>query len=142
MAKQTKKKSVANKKATPIRTGEDVYVGKYEHVFNKRWTTNEIKALADELLEWMEKEPKNLWFNDFFIEKRISRSRAIEFTKDEYFAYIYDLCKGIQESRMFKAGTSKTVNPAMFIIGLKNNHGWTDKLDAQISKADGVVFVE
>jgi len=27
---------------------------------------------------------------------------------------------------MFKAGTSKTVNPAMFIIGLKNNHGWKD----------------
>jgi hypothetical protein len=123
------KKSVTNKK----RTGENAYIGKYEHIFNKKWLSSEIMALADELLEWMEEEIKNLWFNDFFITKRISRQRIAEFCKNDYFGKVYDLCKGIQESRMFKAGTSKTVNPAMFIIGLKNNHGWTDKQEVQHS---------
>jgi hypothetical protein len=128
-AKKNNKKSDSNKK----RTGENAYIGKYEHLFNKKWEDNEIKALADELLVWMEKENKNLWFNDFFIEKRISRQRTQEFLNNEYFAYIYDLCKGIQESRMFKAGTSKATNPAMFIIGLKNNHGWKDRTEVEHS---------
>jgi hypothetical protein len=30
----------------------------------------------------------------------------------------------------------------MFILGLKNNHGWTDKNEVSINKADGIVFVE
>jgi hypothetical protein len=136
--KKTNKKSDSNKK----RTGENTYIGKYEHVLNQKWTTNEIKSLADELIEWMEKEQKNLWFNDFFIEKRISRQRVQEFLSDKYFNYIYDLCKGIQESRMFKLGTSKSTNPAMFIIGLKNNHGWTDKQESIYPKSEGVIFVE
>lgn len=121
---KSKTNSYTNKK----RTGENVYVGKFEHIFNKRWTENEIKSLADELLTWVELKNENLWINDFFNEKRITRTRIHDtFMVIEYFAKIYDICKSIQESRMFKAGTSKQTNPAMWIIGLKNNHGWTDK---------------
>ena len=117
-----------NSQSIKKRTGENHYIGKYEHIFNKKWTEDDIKALADEILDWMEKEPKNLWFKDFLIEKRIDGKRLTEFSqKNEYFSYIYSLCKDLQESRMFKLGTSKATNPAMFIIGLKNNHGWTDK---------------
>lgn len=123
-----KKKSPPKK-----RTGEDVYIGKYEHLFNKRWTTNELKALADELIEWMELENTNLWYKDFFVEKRISRRRLSEFReKDKYFNYILNLCDTIQESRMFKMGASRKNNPAMFIIGLKNNHDWKDKQELEM----------
>lgn len=123
-----KKKSPPKK-----RTGEDVYIGKYEHLFNKRWTTNELKALADELIEWMEFDKLNLWYKDFFVEKRISRRRLSEFReKDKYFNYILNLCDTIQESRMFKMGASRKNNPAMFIIGLKNNHDWKDKQELEM----------
>jgi len=131
--RKTTKKSVKKSDANKKRTGENAYIGKYEHVFNKKWTGDEIKALADELLDWVESENKNLWFNDFFITKRVSRQRVQQFNENKYFAQVYELCKGIQESRMFKAGTSKTVNPAMFIIGLKNNHGWRDKTEVEHS---------
>lgn len=129
-------KSVANKK----RIGENAYIGKYEHIFNKKWHEDEIKALADELLDWMESEMENIWFNDFFVMKRINRQRISQFAENKYFAQIYELCKGIQESRMFRAGASKTVNPAMFIIGLKNNHGWRDK--TEIEHLGGVKIIK
>lgn len=123
---------------------EPVYIGKYEHLFNKRWTENEIKALADEMIDWMEKDEANLWYKDFCIEKRISGQRISEWAKsNEYFGWILSICKELQESRMFKAGTSKTVNPGMYIIGLKNNHGWIDKNDISMSgKLDGIRFFE
>lgn len=123
-------KTVKNKKKSPSikRTGENSYIGKYQHIFNKRWETYEIEALADKLLEWMEKDTKNFWFKDFLIEKRINQRRIAEFCqKSVYFNEVYSICKEIQESRMFKMGASKKFNPAMFIMGLKNNHGWTDK---------------
>jgi len=47
------KKSDSKKKREPKKTAEVVYIGKYEHLFNKRWTENEIKALADEMLDYL-----------------------------------------------------------------------------------------
>lgn len=136
-------KNKQNKSYTNKRTGENVYIGKYEHIFNKRWTENEIKYLADELLDWMEQRNENLWTNDFFNERKITRTRVNDtFLLNEYFAKIYDICKSIQESRMFKAGTSKQTNPAMWIIGLKNNHGWTDKPERQETETENDLSFE
>jgi hypothetical protein len=135
-----KKKNIKNKSQSKKRTGDNHYVGKFEHIFNHAWTEDEIKAFADELIGWMETEPKNLWFKDFLVEKRINATRLKEFCdKNEYFSKVYSLCKDIQESRMFKMGTSKTVNPAMFIIGLKNNHNWKDK--QEIEHIGGITVV-
>jgi hypothetical protein len=127
------------KSDTKKRVGRNSYIGKFEHVFNKRWEDYEIKNLADELLLWMEKADNNLWINDYFISKRISRARVSDFQKNKYFSYVYDLCKGLQESRMFQMGGSKQVNPAMFIMGLKNNHAWTDK--QQLEHSGGVKVI-
>ena len=112
---------------------QPVYKRRWGNQFQKAYTDSEIECFADELLEWMEQEPKNLWFKDFCVEKRINGQRISEWAKrNEYFAWMLSFCKDIQESRMFKAGTSKTVNPAMFIIGLKNNHGWKDYNETSI----------
>ena len=138
MAKQLK-----NNKSETIkkRTGENAYIGKYEHLFNKRWTDDEIKALADDLLQWMELKTENLWYKDFCVEKRMGNQRISEFAKkNEYFAWIMDMCKDIQESRMFKLGTSKKTNPAMFIIGLKANHGWKDYTEVKIQDMPEIKF--
>lgn len=132
--KKNKKKSVANK-----RTGVPVYIGKFEHIFNKKWNEHEIKALGDEMLEWFEtrwtkgiKDEVNgrtpLWLNDFAIMKRVGRQRLIEFEKiNPYFNQVYNLCKEIQEAVLFKLGLS--TKSAMPIFALKNVAGWTDKTE-------------
>ena len=133
-----------NKKPEALLTiKKEPYVRKWGNQFSKKYTDEEIERLGDSLLSWMESKDENLWYKDFCITERIAGSRLAEFAKQNaYFSWVLSLCKDLQESRMFKLGTSKVTNPAMFILGLKNNHGWTDKNEVSINKVDGIVFVE
>jgi hypothetical protein len=127
-----KKAKSVNKK----RIGESIYVGKYEHLFNQRWTENEIKSLADEMIDWFEIED-NYWLKDFANSKKISNSRFTEFEKNnEYFSYIYGLCNSMQESKMVKLGMQN--KGAMPIFVLKNISGWKDNFEVnnQISETE------
>ena len=126
-----KQKQLKKKKASET-IKKEPYKRRWGNQFSKAYTDEEIEKLGDELLEWMESDPKNLWFKDFCVNKRISGQRISEFAeKNEYFRWLLSFCKDIQESRMFKAGTSRTINPAMFILGLKNNHKWQDQHQQQ-----------
>lgn len=130
------KKSDSTKKRTGKNIVINTYIGKYEHIFNKRWTENEIKALADEMLDWFErvenKKPVNIWLKDFAISKRLSKQRLFEFMdKDSgnfnwYFKSVYEICQGMQESYLFKLGLSKQVSAGMPVFALKNVAGWSD----------------
>jgi len=103
------------------------YQRRWGNQFSKAYTDEEIEMLADRLLEWMEAKVGNIWYKDFCVQNRIGNQRISEFAKkNKYFEWIMDMCRDIQESRMFKLGTSKKTNPAMFILGLKANHGWKD----------------
>lgn len=116
---------------------KEVYKCKWEHVFNKNWTLDEINYIADEMLEWFERkimnpvtgvESFNLWLRDFAIEKRFTRTKIYEFIeKSEYFAKMHEVCNSIQESRLFKIGLSS--KSAMPIFALKNVAGWGDKTE-------------
>ncbi len=109
------------------RTGENSYIGKFEHIFNKRYSDEEIKALADEMWGWFEQK-ENFWLKDFATSKMISRQRISEFAqKNNYFKYIYELCQDAQESKTIRLGLNKKFNPAIAVLMLKNNHKWTDQ---------------
>jgi hypothetical protein len=129
---------------------KEKYIPKWEHIFNKKWTENEIIFLADEMLEWFEKkitykdkdgkdkEQSQLWLKDFAIEKRMTRQRISEFKeKSEYFNHIYDICNQIQESRLFRMGlTAKTAMP---IFALKNIAGWSEKQDINVNELPKII---
>jgi hypothetical protein len=105
---------------------KNIYIAKLDHVKNKHWTEGEIKLVADKMLEWF-KQPKNYWLKDFAIEMDISyRLMREKFYKESpYFAYIFDLCKDIQESKLFKLGIN--TRSSMPIFALKNVSKWRDK---------------
>lgn len=105
---------------------KNIYIAKLEHVRKKEWTVNEINAVADKMLEWF-KTPKNIWLKNFAIEMDIpSRLFKEKFYKEsEYFAYIFDLCKDIQESKLFELGIH--TRSSMPIFALKNVSRWRDK---------------
>lgn len=126
MSKKTGKSTDVKKKTDR----KPVYIGKFEHLFRHQWQSYEIKALADEMILWFETKSESgrtpVWLNDFAIMKRIGRQRFSEFEKaNPYFAAVYQLCKEIQESVLFKLGLA-TKSP-MPIFALKNIAGWTDK---------------
>ncbi|MFH1997159.1 MAG: hypothetical protein ABII94_00485 [Patescibacteria group bacterium] len=121
-----------------------IYCGKFEHHFNKKWTDNEIKSLADEMLEWFrtpnEDGKQNIWLNDFFIKKTLTRKRAYEFiAKNEYFRNVHEVCQSIQESILFKLGLKGT--SAMPIFALKNISKWKDNpVDEDFNEDEGLEF--
>ena len=135
MAKQLKNKgSETIKKVEP-------YKRRWGNQFSKAYTDEEIEMLADKLLEWMEAKTENIWYKDFCVQNRIGNQRISEFAKkNKYFEWIMDMCRDIQESRMFKLGTSKKTNPAMFILGLKANHGWKDYNEVAIQNMPEIVI--
>ena len=97
--------------------------------WNKKYTSDEIERIADDMYVWFQDE-RNIWLSDFAIFRMISRQRISDFAvKNEYFAYVYDLCKQIQESKLVKIGMSKKANAAMAIFSLKNVAGWRDTIE-------------
>lgn len=100
--------------------------GKYQALIIKPRWDNEIiiQKLADDLFEHF-KNPENLWLQDFFIERMITREQIVNIrNRSKYFAEIYSLCKDIQESRLFHAGLDSRVNNQFLIFSMKNVCKW------------------
>ncbi len=114
---------------------------RFGNQFCETYTEKYLDKLGDALLDWFEQKG-NVWLKDFFIEQRIPYSKIIEFkTKSEYFAYVYNVCKDLQESKLVKMGFNPKVKPTMPIFALKNVHGWKDSSTGiNIEKVEGVVF--
>lgn len=101
------------------------YIGKFEHQIGSVYSEMEIKALADELLDWIEK-PGNYWMKDFFTIRRITQKTVSRMKTDcEYFAEIYSIVHDIQESKLLKLGMDGG-NTALTVFALKNASGWRD----------------
>jgi hypothetical protein len=113
---------------------KEPYKRRWGNQFTQSYDDDFIEQLADDMLEWFEisdgKKPKNFWLRDFAIQKRIGRQRLSEFAKQNtYFSFVYEICKDLQESYLFKLGMSKSVNAGMPAFALKNVAGWRDSFD-------------
>lgn len=121
-----------DKKETVSETKKRKYEKLFGNHFAQKYTEEYIERLADEMLEWFKKK-ENIWLKDFSISKMFSQQRISEFAKkNEYFSEIYNICKEMQESKLFKLGLSKNVNAALPIIALKSNCGWTDRQEINL----------
>lgn len=126
MLKQTKrtKASDAIKKEVPK------YVRKWGNQFNRQFDDNTIEKIGDDMIAWFKSDPKNFWLKDFAIDQMIGVQRISEFAqKNEYFKWIYEMCQGIQESKVIRLGLNRKFNPALPVLILKNNHKWRDTFD-------------
>ena len=111
------------------------YKPKWETEINRNYTDEEIKKLADEMLEWInssgsEGKSPNFWINDFAVSKKILPRQILLFcSKNEYFNSIYEICRLVQESKLLKMALYKEVNatPAVFILRSIIGSGENDK---------------
>ena len=110
------------------------YKPKWQNQVNHNYTEDELKQLADLMLEWItaESEGKNMnfWLNDFAAEKKLVPSQLTVFAgQSPYFAAIYQICKLVQESKLLKMALYKEVNatPAVFILKSIIGTGENDK---------------
>ena len=97
----------------------------------KKYTTEYVEQLADEMLEWFA-QPSNFWLKDFALSKGFHWASFIEVGKKNVkFSDALKRAKDMQESKLAKMGFSKKFNPAMAIFALKNTAGWRDKQEIE-----------
>jgi hypothetical protein len=108
---------------------------RWDTALKSDFSDNELKQLADEMLEWImcpgeENKNANFWLNDFAAEKMLIPSQLNSFAmKNEYFGKVYRICRMIQESKLLKMALYKEVNatPAVFILKAVIGTGESDK---------------
>lgn len=111
-------------------------------IYTLEFCLNEIKEFWQIILN--DNKTKVLLWQDLTRNKPYSRQRISEWVKkfedNEEFSDTIKKINDELESRLFKLGLSKLGNPAMAIFGLKNNHGWKDKSEMDVT-TQGVQLV-
>ncbi len=109
-----------------------------ENIKNKggrpvKWTEKKSLELADELIKWLSKED-NIWINTFLAEKglypQITSELAEKYPK---FSEALKRAKGLQEGKVVKNALTNMYNSTFSIFLLKNNFGWKDKVEQEIT---------
>jgi hypothetical protein len=129
--KKKRASEASKRKRKPVR--------RWGNQFSKAYTDAEIEAIADQLVEWF-KDARNVWLKDFATEQMLGSQRISEFaSKNEYFAFCYNIAKDMQESRLVRLGMSKQVSASMPIFALKNVAGWRDVQDMNLTASVKVI---
>lgn len=98
-----------------------------------KFSDEDIDRFAAELLVWL-KDPANIWFKDFCLERDIDPDCMSEWAKDnERFSGAYKLAKARQESRLVNGGLVEAYNGSIVKFVLANAHGWADKQESKVS---------
>jgi len=128
-AKDKTKKTTTKAVQTPKK--ETAYVGKYEHIVFHEYTENEIKEFADNLHDWFMADDTHYWIKDYLAQPNIFITRATIkafIDKSDYFNLVYQKCKTIQETRLFKECRDAKMATG-WLFGLKNIAGWRDSVE-------------
>lgn len=125
MTKRFKNKLTKLKKAETLKKEKQAYRLKHPELVNPIWDEETINKIADDMLLWFSNK-KNYWLKDFAIEHRIPSQYISKFEDtSEYFKNILNICKDMQESRLFHLGIQ--TRSSMPIFALKNVSKWRDK---------------
>lgn len=137
--KQTKEVIVTPKKT-------ESYVGRFQHIFNKHYTIDEINRYADDLYEWFEIDIGHYKIMDWMLQPEImlNKARLSDFCKrSEYFNFVYNQVKSIQEARLIDY-LNVSDKPTALIFMLKNMSKWRDNPEPEDNintKQEGLSFV-
>lgn len=117
----------------PAPLGHEAYNKNGEGGRPRRFSVEQIENFADELVEWT-KNPSNIWFKDFCLDKDIEPDLMSEWAKEnERFSGAYKLAKARQESRLVNGGLLEAYNGGIVKFVLANAHGWADKQESKVS---------
>lgn len=100
----------------------------------RRYSVEVINQLADEFSDWL-KNPSNVWFKDFALDKDIDPDLLSVWAKEnERFGGVYRQARHRQESRLINGGLMNLYNGSIVKLVLANAHEWkTDKSESKVS---------
>ena len=103
----------------------------------EKWTENIALKFGDDLLNWMNEEDENIFFDDFLFnvanpkdygEKNRIYPELIDYLCGKFtsFSKLLEIAKKKQEIKLKKFGVFDKLNATMTKFTLINNHGWSD----------------
>lgn len=105
------------------------------------YTEEYVKEQLSYILDTILSNKDIIYIGEIFEDLPYSRQRYSEWAKKfENIIEISDTIKRIDdilESRVNVAGLKGKSNPTMTIFNLKNNYGWKDKIENELSNPDG-----
>lgn len=114
---------------------------KEEHLPTGRpmiWTEDVAMKLANELMEWVEADDMNLFFQEFLTKRNCSRQRVHDMmSRFPVFADLIKRAKELQEFKLARLSATRKIDCATAIFVLKNLHSYADK---QEIKSESTVF--
>ena len=117
----------------PAPQGHTPYAGSETGGRPKKYTDEFIEKEADAFEEWM-KQPSNIFFKRFAVDRGYHPNRLTEFAKEnEKFSGVYEKAQAWQECRLVEGGLINEFNPGFckFIMG--NVCGYADKQETKVS---------
>lgn len=148
MKKQTVKKTNKRTPAPDTKKKEkkkppapELYKRKWGNQFDQKYTDEEIEKIGDQMVEYFKSTPDAVYYTDFSSQFMINRQRLYEFEKkNKYFAYCYQIVKGIIISRFTKFGLGGK-NAVFPIFALKNvaKDEFKDRQDLVVSEGVKII---
>lgn len=109
----------------------------------QKYTREFVIGELDDMLKEILENPEIVFIGELFEHRDYSRQRYSEWAKDfSDDTRISDTIKRITdilESRINIGGLKNKLNPTMTIFNLKNNYGWKDKTETELSNPDGTL---
>jgi hypothetical protein len=98
-----------------------VYKRKWGNQFDKLYEDADIETIADEMIEYFNKNKSAVHIVSFATRKKIRRETLYDFAKkNDYFAFCFKVVKDMIIDRVLKHGFSKGNNAAFPIFTLVN----------------------
>lgn len=110
----------------------------------EKWTEKVSLKFANDLLEWMNAEDENIFFDDFLFNVANPKDygknnriypELIDYLCDKFssFSKLLEIAKKKQEIKLKKFGVFDKLNASMTKFTLINNHGWKDKSESEMT---------
>jgi hypothetical protein len=139
-------KPKSTKAITTIPDKPEIYVRRFGDIHQKKYTIEQIDKFADDLYAWFEDDLNHYKICDWLVQPEImlNKMRMLSFCKQsEYFNFIYNQIKLIQENRLvdYLVVSDK---PTALIFMLKNIAKWRDNPEPEESdeKSKAVVNID
>ena len=95
-----------------------------EYQPDEKWTEKRAKQVGLDLIEWMNEEDQNLFFEEFLILKNNFYPELIAYLSNKFtsFLKLIERAKKIQEIKLYKFGVGDQLNASMTKFVLINEH--------------------
>lgn len=106
----------------------------------EKWTEERALKLGNDLIEWMNENDDNMFFEEFLLIEKDLYEEIISYLCKKFTSFLKLIKKAqkIQEIKLKKFGVQDRLNASMTKFTLINNHGWKDRIEQDVKQESSI----